>query len=220
MYKWEGFIRSEQGTPAINMNSLEKSESYSFMRKKVPLDQFTPLSLRLANVNDGRALVVGAERNLKLYNSKRTIGLESIDDNYFPIGYIALPRIGFGIRGYQLVAKQGNMGCIRNEIPEGIVSGENSNELAFNLSNNAPSFRCSIDSLIPIGKVMISRARHVGELQNELKQRISLALRQRLNLEAVTELPEENSFIHAGDYIENSNGSYSNLLVLSGNFKK
>ncbi len=210
MYHHECFLKYGQSSPVIKVSSLGRFS----VRDSVPVDSFTPLSLRLANVNDGHVKVLDTDKTLKLYNSRSLRGMEQIDD--LPIGYLALPRIGAGVQGYQLVAFPGKTVNSVDEIPQGNVDIR----IEFRFDNNELAYKFPIDSLVPIGKVFVSSARHATELQNELRQKLSLALRQRRNLEASIELPEENAFLHAGDYIENSNGSYSNMLVISGHLNK
>jgi len=218
MYKWEGFVRAEQNSPMVKVSSLDKGRPPYSRADSVQLDFFTPLSLRLANVRDGHAEVSEVANNIRLYNSKTLRGPAPLEDLH--IGYLELPRIGAGFQGYQLVAFPGKNVDTLNEIPRGFVNPGNPDNLEFKFGNNSNAFQFAIDSLVPIGKVMISRARHATELQSELRQRLSLGLRQRRNLEASKELPEENAFLHAGDYIEGSRGGYSNLLVISGHLNK
>lgn len=218
MYQHECFLKCAQDSPVIKTSSLERFRDYPTRESNVPVDNFTPLSLRLADVNDGHAKVEETERKLRLYNSRSIRGIELVDD--LPVGYLALPRAGGGFQGYQLVAFPGKTVNELDEIPLGMVTQSNSVDLEFRFGNNVRAFQFSIDSLVPIGKVIVSRARHATDLQDELRQRLSLCLRQRRNLEASMELPEENAFLHAGDYIENAKGQYSNLLVISGHLNK
>lgn len=216
MYTFEGFLRNQQGTPALRFQPAHEGKQ-TFSPFTVPLDHFTPLTLRYAPVQDGATLLCANEQPLRLFTPTMLRGLTPTSN--LPLGYLTIPSVDTSFRGYQLVAYPGVSPSFHDEIPEGFVPADDTTYVAFTCSDNREVYRFPVTSLVPFGKPFMSRARHATQLQQELQGALTLGLRQRRNLEAVSELPAENGYIHAGCFLEGKKGLYTGTLVIAGHVK-
>lgn len=212
MHKYEVFIQDRQGTPYLS--AKETCSRNLTLRQSLPIDYFTPLSLRVGNVLNGNIVSISPGNSPNVFNPLQIRGMTGLHEN--PVGFLRIFALRAAFRVYQLISFKEKITQERDEIPEGYsVEKEN---IEFIYGNNDKAFIIPLERLAPIGKLLISRARHATQLQNDLTKRLSLGLRQRKNLE-IEGVPEENAFIQAGEFIETEE-RYTEILLLSGHLKQ